>query len=60
MKKQIEEELKTKGFAIVEEDGKTNLHLTSQLNYTLRTSQSLSEAMVQTIIKEHICKIIVH
>jgi hypothetical protein len=60
MKKQIEEELKAKGYAIVEEDGNVNLYITSELNAKLQNDKNLSEFMVQLIVQKSIQKVIFH
>lgn len=58
MKKQIEEELKTQGYAIVEEDGNAYLHITDELNAKLQNDKILAEHMVQMIIQKNIQKVI--
>lgn len=60
MKKEIEEELKSEGYAVVEENGKAYLHITSQLSDTLQNNKTLSNYMTEMVIKKSICKIIVH
>lgn len=60
MTKQIEEELKAEGFAIVEENGKAYLHITSQLSDTLQNNKALSDSMTEMVIQKSICKIITH
>lgn len=60
MTKQIEEELKAEGYAIVEEDGKAYLHITSQLSDTLQNDKALSDSMTAMVIQKSVRKIIVH
>lgn len=60
MKKEIEEELKAKGYAIVNEDGKAYLHITKELNMALQENKELGDQMVELIEQNNVCKIILH
>lgn len=55
----MKNELKKQGYAIVEEDGKSYLHITKELNDTLQKSKVLGDQMVQLIEQKNICKVIV-
>ena len=51
--------MEKQGYAIVEEDGKSYLHITKELNDTLQASKVLGDQMFELIIQKHICKIII-
>lgn len=55
----MKNELKTNGYTIVEENGKTYLLLTKELNDTLLANKELGDFMVQLIEQKNIQKIIV-
>ena len=56
----MENELKKQGYAIVEEDGKSYLHITKELNDTLQADKVLGDQMVELIMQKNICKIILN
>jgi len=60
MNKQMEQELKTKGFSIVNEDGIAYLHITRKFNEILITNNTLGDQMVKLMIQNSIGKIILH
>jgi len=60
MNKQMESELKTKGFSVVNENGIAYLHITSQLHETLSKDNVLGDQMMEFIVQNHIGKIITH
>lgn len=46
-------------YVIVEENGKSYLHISKEFNDTLQNSKVLGDQMVELIMQKHICKIIV-
>ena len=46
-------------YAIVEENGKSYLHITKELNDTLQANKVLGDQMVELIEQKNICKIII-
>ena len=56
----MEQELKTKGFSIVNEDGIAYLHITRKFNEILITNNTLGDQMVKLMIQNSIGKIILH
>ena len=56
----MENELKEKGYAIVEKDGIAYLHLTSQLNLTMFASETVRDSIIEKMDKYKAFKFIVH
>lgn len=52
-------EIKTSQYKITEENGKTYLHLTKELNDTLLTNKELGDLMIELIEQNNVQKIII-